>query len=42
MIYRIEIGLKDGVPDARGRGVIHRAEGALKMDDCGMPHARCL
>jgi len=31
MIYRIEIGLKDGVPDARGRGVIHRAEGALKM-----------
>ncbi|NNJ70560.1 MAG: phosphoribosylformylglycinamidine synthase, partial [Kiritimatiellales bacterium] len=36
MIYRIEIGLKDGVPDARGRGVIHRAEGALKMkiDDC--------
>ncbi len=32
MIYRIEIGLKDGVPDARGRGVIHRAQGALKMD----------
>ena len=32
MIYRIEIGLKDGVPDARGRGVIHRAEGALKMN----------
>ena len=32
MIYRIEIGLKDGVPDARGRGVIHRAKGALKMD----------
>jgi phosphoribosylformylglycinamidine synthase II len=31
MIYRIEIGLKDGVPDARGRGVVHRAEGALKM-----------
>ncbi|HEY5653870.1 MAG TPA: hypothetical protein VIR63_05845, partial [Pontiella sp.] len=31
MIYRIEIGLKDSVPDARGRGVIHRAEGALKM-----------
>ena len=31
MIYRIEIGLKDGVPDARGRGVIHRAAGALKM-----------
>ena len=36
MIYRIEIGLKDGVPDARGRGVMHRAEGALKMtiDEC--------
>ncbi|MBN2161318.1 MAG: hypothetical protein JXR25_01700 [Pontiellaceae bacterium] len=36
MIYRIEIGLKDGVPDARGRGVIHRAAGALKMEltDC--------
>lgn len=32
MIYRIEIGLKDGVPDARGRGVIHRAAGALKME----------
>ena len=32
MIYRIEIGLKDGVPDARGRGVIHRAAGALKMN----------
>jgi len=32
MIYRIEIGLKDGVPDARGRGVIHRAKGALKVD----------
>ena len=31
MIYRIEIGLKDGVPDARGRGVMQRAEGALKM-----------
>ena len=31
MINRIEIGLKEGVPDARGRGVIHRAEGALKM-----------
>ena len=31
MIYRIEIGLKDGVPDARGRGVIQRAQGALKM-----------
>ena len=32
MIYRIEIGLKDGVPDARGRGVVHRAEGALQME----------
>ncbi|NLX25617.1 MAG: phosphoribosylformylglycinamidine synthase [Lentisphaerae bacterium] len=32
MIYRIEIGLKDGVPDARGRGVIHRAQGALKLE----------
>ncbi len=32
MIYRIEIGLKNGVPDARGRGVIHRAKGALKLD----------
>ncbi len=32
MIYRIEIGLKDGVPDARGRGVIHRAQGALKLN----------
>ncbi|MCK5676680.1 MAG: phosphoribosylformylglycinamidine synthase, partial [Verrucomicrobia bacterium] len=31
MIYRIEIGLRDGVPDARGRGMIHRAEGALRM-----------
>ena len=32
MIYRMEIGLKDGVPDARGRGVMHRAAGALKLD----------
>ena len=32
MVYRIEIGLKDGVPDARGRGVLHRAAGALKME----------
>jgi phosphoribosylformylglycinamidine synthase len=32
MIFRIEIGLKEGVPDARGRGVIHRAEGALKLE----------
>ena len=32
MIYRIEIGLKDGVPDARGCGVILWADGALKMN----------
>jgi len=32
MIYRIEIGLKDGVPDARGRAVIHRAKSTLKME----------
>ena len=32
MIYRIEIGLREGVPDARGRGVVHRAAGALKMN----------
>ena len=31
MIYRIEIGLKQGVPDARGRGVIGRAKSALGM-----------
>lgn len=31
MVYRIEIGLKEGVPDARGRDVISRAAGALKM-----------
>ena len=31
MLYRIEIGLKQGVPDARGRGVIHQAQGALGM-----------
>ena len=31
MIYRIEIGLKNGVPDARGRSVIHRAQGALRL-----------
>jgi phosphoribosylformylglycinamidine synthase len=31
MIYRIEIGLKEGVPDARGRDVIGRAAGALKI-----------
>ncbi len=36
MIYRIEIGLKDGVPDARGRGVLHKAQGALGLtiDTC--------
>lgn len=32
MICRIEIGLKDGVPDARGRSVIGRAKGALGME----------
>ncbi len=32
MVYRIEIGLKEGVPDARGRDVIGRAAGALKME----------
>ncbi len=31
MVHRIEIGLRDGVPDARGRGVVGRAKGALKM-----------
>ena len=31
MLYRIEIGLKQGVPDARGRGVIGQAQGALGM-----------
>ena len=31
MIYRIEIGLKQGVPDARGRGVIGKAKSALGM-----------
>jgi len=31
MLYRIEIGLKDGVPDARGRGVLHKAQGALGL-----------
>ena len=31
MIFRIEIGLKRGVPDARGRGVIHRAKSALGL-----------
>ncbi|MGE4489017.1 MAG: phosphoribosylformylglycinamidine synthase, partial [Kiritimatiellales bacterium] len=31
MIYRIEIGLKAGVPDARGRGVISKAKSALGM-----------
>jgi len=31
MLYRIEIGLKQGVPDARGRGVLHQAQGALGL-----------
>ena len=31
MLYRIEIGLKQGVPDARGRGVLHKAQGALGL-----------
>jgi phosphoribosylformylglycinamidine synthase len=31
MIYRIEIGLKEGVPDARGRGVVQQAKGALGL-----------
>jgi phosphoribosylformylglycinamidine synthase len=31
MIYRIEIGLKEGVPDARGRRVISRAQSALDL-----------
>ena len=31
MLYRIEIGLKKGVPDARGRGVLHQAQGALGL-----------
>ena len=31
MLYRIEIGLKEGVPDARGRGVIGQAQGALGL-----------
>ncbi len=36
MLYRIEIGLKQGVPDARGRGVLNKAQGALglKMEAC--------
>jgi phosphoribosylformylglycinamidine synthase len=36
MLYRIEIGLKQGVPDARGRGVVGQAQGALGMilDGC--------
>lgn len=36
MIYRIEIGLKQGVPDARGRGVVQQAKGALGLtiDSC--------
>ena len=31
MLYRIEIGLKSGVPDARGRGVVGQAQGALGL-----------
>ena len=31
MLYRIEIGLKQGVPDARGRGVLHQSQGALGL-----------
>ncbi|MFL2860374.1 MAG: phosphoribosylformylglycinamidine synthase subunit PurL [Pontiellaceae bacterium] len=31
MVYRIEIGLKSGVPDARGRSVVERAERALGL-----------
>jgi len=31
MLYRIEIGLKKGVPDARGRGVLHKAQSALGL-----------
>ena len=31
MVYRIEIGLKSGVPDARGRSVVERAELALGL-----------
>jgi len=32
MIYRIEIGLKDGVPDARGRRVMTQTASALHID----------
>ncbi|MDP2991410.1 MAG: phosphoribosylformylglycinamidine synthase, partial [Kiritimatiellota bacterium] len=31
MAYRIEIGLKRGVPDARGRGAAARAMSALRL-----------
>lgn len=31
MVYRIEMGLKSGVPDARGRSVVERAERALGL-----------
>lgn len=31
MLYRIEIGLKKGVPDARGRGVVGQAQGTLGL-----------
>ena len=32
MVYRIEIGLKDSVPDARGKSVIHQAKNSLGID----------
>ena len=36
MVSRIEIGLKAGVPDARGRSVMERAKQALgiSMEGC--------
>ena len=36
MVYRIEIGLKDKVPDARGRSVIHKAKNSLglNLEEC--------
>ncbi len=36
MVYRFEIGLKSGVPDARGRSVLDRADRALglSMEKC--------
>ena len=32
MVYRIEIGLKESVPDARGQSVIHQAENCLGIN----------